>query len=266
MPSSAQPGRSPDTEPFRLRGTNFNHVVLHILDPRPDAVLPALGRLIHRAPAFLRNAPVVLGLSDLDAAVEIAFEELIAGVRRLHLFPIGVVGGTRAQQAAAAAAGLPVLSRQGAKGEDVDLSVPQATEPTSAAPAVEAPAVEASAVEESAPEPTALSGKTLLVTAPVRSGSRVYAPGADLVVTATVNAGAEVIADGNVHIYGALRGRAIAGAAGDERARIFALSFDPELVAIAGLYRVREDLDSSLIGHGAQLQLDGERIRIEPLM
>jgi len=100
----------------------------------------------------------------------------------------------------------------------------------------------------------------------VRSGQRVYARGADLIVTATVNPGAEVIADGNVHVYGALRGRAVAGATEDPEARIFALNFDPELVAIAGLYAVREELGPDApIGRAVQVRLDGEQMRFEPL-
>src|SRR3712207_9052354 len=83
---------------------------------------------------------------------------------------------------------------------------------------------------------------SLLVAEPVRSGQRVHAHGSDLIVTATVNPGAEVIADGNIHVYGALRGRAVAGGRDDQDARIFALTFDPELGASAGFYAVREDL------------------------
>jgi septum site-determining protein MinC len=105
----------------------------------------------------------------------------------------------------------------------------------------------------------------MLVTEPVRSGQRIHAAGADLVVTATVNPGAEVIADGNVHVYGALRGRAIAGAADDRGARIFALHFDPELVAIAGYYAVREGLGDSPIGRTVQVRLQGEEMRFDPL-
>jgi septum site-determining protein MinC len=105
----------------------------------------------------------------------------------------------------------------------------------------------------------------MLVTEPVRSGQRIYAQGADLIVTATVNAGAEVIADGNIHIYGALRGRAVAGASDDVTARIFALNFDPELVAIAGFYAVREGLGEAPIGKPTQVRLDGEDMRFTPL-
>jgi len=78
-----------------------------------------------------------------------------------------------------------------------------------------------------------------------------------------VNAGAEVIADCHVHVYGPLRGRAIAGARGFGEARIFTLNFDPELVAIAGLYRVREDLEPALIGARVQVSLNGEEMKLD---
>ena len=99
----------------------------------------------------------------------------------------------------------------------------------------------------------------------MRSGQRVHAHGADLIVTATVNPGAEIIADGNIHVYGALRGRAVAGAADDHDARIFALTFDPELVAIAGFYAVRENLGEVPKGRAVQVRLDGEQMRFEAL-
>ena len=105
----------------------------------------------------------------------------------------------------------------------------------------------------------------MLVTQPVRSGSRIYAEGCDLIVTATVNPGAEVIADGNIHIYGALRGRAVAGASDNPEARVFALNFDPELVAIAGLYAVREGLTGAALGRAVQVRLDGDALRFEKL-
>ena len=105
----------------------------------------------------------------------------------------------------------------------------------------------------------------MLVTEPVRSGQRIYAEGADLIVTATVNPGGEVIADGNIHVYGALRGRAIAGAQDDPTARIYALNFDPELIAIAGYYTVREGLGDAPIGRAVQVRLEGEEMRFGPL-
>ncbi len=105
----------------------------------------------------------------------------------------------------------------------------------------------------------------MMINSPVRSGNRIYAQGRDLICTATVNPGAEVIADGHVHIYGTLKGRAIAGAQGFDGARIFVSNFDPELVAVSGLYRVREDLDAKLIGAKVQVSLKGEEMKLELL-
>jgi septum site-determining protein MinC len=100
---------------------------------------------------------------------------------------------------------------------------------------------------------------------PVRAGQRIYAQGGDLIVVGTVNRGAEVIADGNIHVYGRLLGRAIAGGESASEARIFASHFDPELVSIAGLYAVREGLGDAPIGRAVQVRLVGEHMRFDPL-
>jgi septum site-determining protein MinC len=249
---------------FRLRAGNFSLLVLRLLDPRPEAVLPALGDQFRRAPGFLRFAPVVIGLQDLQASPEeVDFRGLVEGLHRLEIVPVGTIGGGPALRQAAIAAGLPPLRAAGGKEPSEEDAAPvpgpEAVPPSGAAAAVAAAAA--------APGPSFVgTGRaSLLVTEPVRSGQRIYAQGADLVVTATVNPGAEVIADGNVHVYGALRGRAVAGAAEDADARIFALNFDPELVAIAGLYAVREELGTAPIGRPVQVRLEGEQMRFEPL-
>ena len=121
----------------------------------------------------------------------------------------------------------------------------------------------------SAPAPTAFaphSSSALVITKPLRSGQRVYARHTDLVVIGMVSQGAEVIADGNVHVYGPLRGKAMAGARGDATARIFTTHLDAELLAVAGVYRVVEDkLDRSLHNQPALVRLDGDTLRIEAL-
>ena len=107
---------------------------------------------------------------------------------------------------------------------------------------------------------------TKVIDRPLRSGQRVYARGGDLVVLGLVSHGAEVIADGNIHIYGPLRGRAIAGANGDADARIFAAAMEPELISIAGTYRTTDKpLADDVLGKPAQVRLDGDRMLIEPL-
>jgi septum site-determining protein MinC len=101
----------------------------------------------------------------------------------------------------------------------------------------------------------------MIIDTPVRAGQRVYARGCDLVVMAAVNSGAEVIADGSIHVYAPLRGRALAGASGNAEARIFALSMEPELVSIAGIYRTFEDGFPKELAQGAvQVRLVGDRL------
>ncbi|MBB1089595.1 septum site-determining protein MinC, partial [Lysobacter sp. SG-8] len=118
--------------------------------------------------------------------------------------------------------------------------------------------------------PPAASGGTggqpgRIQAAPVRSGQQVYADNRDLTVLTSVGAGAEVIADGSVHIYGPLRGRALAGAQGNEQARIFCREFHAELVAIAGHYRVLEDIPAELRGKAVQVWLEDQQLRIAAL-
>lgn len=253
MSAAPRPETSSRLEPFRLRGANFNLLVLRLLDPRPEAVVPAIGDQFRRAPGFLRFAPVVLGLGDLDVpANAVDFQGLIEGLRGLEIQPIGTTGGTPELRNAAMAYGLPPIRSAG--GKDVDEEPAAAPQPAVAAEPPPAP-----------PPPPGMQRPTMLVEQPVRAGQRVWAQGSDLIVTSTVNAGAEVIADGNIHVYGALRGRAIAGGGANAEARIFALNFDPELISIAGYYAVREGLTGAPIGKAVQVRLTGERMRFDPL-
>lgn len=121
--------------------------------------------------------------------------------------------------------------------------------------------------ETASAEPApAVPTTALVITKPLRSGQRVYARHTDLVVIGMVSQGAEVIADGNVHVYGPLRGKAMAGARGDTSARIFTTQLDAELLAIAGVYRVVEaKLDSALHNQPALVHLDGETLRVDAL-
>jgi len=107
---------------------------------------------------------------------------------------------------------------------------------------------------------------TMIIDTPVRAGQRIYARGCDLVVTAAVNNGAEIIADGSIHVYAPLRGRALAGASGDADARIFAMSMEPELVSIAGIYRTFENgFPADLAQHPAQIRLIGDKLDLRSM-
>jgi septum site-determining protein MinC len=242
-------------EPFRLRGANFNLLVLRLLDHRVEAVVPALGDQFRRAPGFLRFAPVVIGLDDVQAAPhDVDFAGLVQGLRAIEIVPVGTTGGTPEMRNAAMGAGLPPLRMAGGKEGDVPLAEPSTPAPTVAAP-----------TPMPDPQPTGLGRPSMVVDQPVRAGQRIWAQGTDLIVIGTVNPGAEVIADGNIHVYGRLQGRAIAGGQSEMGARVFATHFDPELVSIAGYYAVRDGLGNALIGRAVMARLVGEQMRFDPL-
>jgi septum site-determining protein MinC len=121
--------------------------------------------------------------------------------------------------------------------------------------------------EEAAPAPPlpASPATTVTVTQPVRSGQQVIAPHGDLVVLSSVNAGAEVFAAGSIHVYGALRGRALAGIDGDTSARVYSLQFNPELVAVAGEYLVNESLSKRIQNRSVSVSLVDGVLRCQPL-
>jgi septum site-determining protein MinC len=106
---------------------------------------------------------------------------------------------------------------------------------------------------------------TRIITTPIRSGQQIYARGGDLIVMAAVSAGAEVLADGNIHVYGALRGRALAGVQGNENSRIFCSSQEAELVAVAGQFMVDEVLRTNHWKEAVQIYLAGGKIQISLL-
>jgi septum site-determining protein MinC len=174
-------------------------------------------------------------------------------------------------------ASLAVAKKSGIAEAPPDIRRPATSKasPVAAPPAL-APVAPLAKPTQAAPSPAMAppiardgTNPTMVVNKPLRSGQKVYARGADLIVMAMVNRGAEVIADGNIHVYAPLRGKAMAGARGNTSARIFALSLEPELVSIAGVYRTTEqELGPDVLGKPAQVRLsdDGkEKIIIEPL-
>ena len=257
--SASRPNPAPAAarlEPFRLRGANFNLLVLRLLDHRPDAVIPSLGDQFRRAPGFLRFAPVVIGLDDIQAhPTDVDFAGLVQGLRQIEIVPVGTTGGTPEMRNAAMGAGLPPLRVAGGKEADIPLTESgPAPQPVAMAPP---PAPD--------PQPQGLAKPAMLVDQPVRAGTRIWAQGSDLIIVGTVNPGAEVIADGNIHVYGRLLGRAIAGGQSEMGARVFATHFDPELVSIAGYYAVRDGLGAAQIGKAVMASLVGEQMRFDLL-
>ncbi|KRB06808.1 septum site-determining protein MinC [Lysobacter sp. Root690] len=226
---------------------------------------------VQRAPNMFGRAAVVIdfgGLSQTPDAV--TAQALLDGLRAAGVLPVALAYGTSETDRLAQALGLPLLAKFRASYERADGgTTPEAVAP--AAPRREAAAVaapEPAKVSRSATAPAAVAQSTsvgLIQSAPVRSGQQIYADNRDLTVLTTVGAGAEVIADGSVHIYGPLRGRALAGAQGNTKARIFCREFHAELVAIAGHYKVLEDIPKELRGKAVQIWLEDEQIKIAAL-
>lgn len=209
---------------------------------------------VARAPKLFRNAAVILDFSALPQCpgLETA-ERLIDGLRATGVHPVAIAYGTSAIERLAEQVGLPVLAKFRASYErETDSPAPEK-------PAAAAVAHPIAAVTPVAHEPG------MLQTQPLRSGQQVYAANRDLTVCAMVGAGAEAIADGSIHIYGPLRGRALAGASGNAQARIFCREFNAELVAIAGTYRVLDEIPKKLLGKAVQIWLDKDQLRIEEL-
>ena len=224
-------------EPFQLRGSSFTMMVLKVTDPNDPGFFSALQGKVAQAPNFFRNAPVVLDLDELPPGSAFDFRAFAELLARVGLVLVGLQGGTRELQDAVLAAGYAV--------------VPPARAAKPEAPRV----VEASAPAAEAPE-LPYQKSTMIVAETIRSGRQIYAQGGDLVVIGSVSPGAELLADGSIHVYGALRGRALAGIAGDRGARIFCQSLEAEMVSISGLYRVSEDLDKAVLRKQTQVFLD----------
>lgn len=195
-------------------------------------------------PGVFDRDPVAVDLWRLREADEpIDFVALTALLRSHNLVPVAARGGSVAQMAAAAAAGLA--------------EAPDAPRPREAA----LPLLTESIREVQLPPPP-----VMVVDRPLRSGQQVYARGCDVVVLSVVNAGAEVIADGHIHVYAPLRGRALAGAKGNTSARIYTTCMQAELLSIAGVYRTGEAaLPPELFGQAAQVRWSDDQLVVEAL-
>jgi septum site-determining protein MinC len=219
-----------------VQGALFTVMVVRAANLRDSAFESDLAQQIGRSPRFFQNAPVVLDLRGVENLTEASeFETIRDKLHALTLTIVGVQNAQPAQLEAAAAAGLASFAPSAS------------TQPRGAGPGAPPPAP-----------------KARLVTATVRSGTQIYARGSDLIVTAAVSPGAELVADGNIHVYGVLRGRALAGASGDAAARIFCTRFEAELVSIAGRYLVSEQMPAGVRSTSVQIALVDDQLTISP--
>ena len=244
--------------PIDIRFGQLGVLQLRIRTLDPGVILDELSGRFSSAPGFFRRAAVCIDLLTVKTLPDLdQLRAIIEAVSRTGMIHIGLAGEATAIESLAVAVKLPVLSALRTQMRPGPALEPLQAEPESQ---VEIE-VEASSSEPPASDaPGTRDTTALLHTQMVRSGQRVYARHRDLVVSAGVASGAEVMADGCVHVYGSLRGRAIAGTRGDTGARIFCQEFHAELVSIAGVFRIFETIPADLSGKPVQVWLDGEKL------
>ena len=234
-----------------------------------DKLVAEMRERVRSAPKLFERAAVILDFGGLMRAPDAAtVKALVSGLQQAGVMPVAIAYGTSEIETLSKEVGLPLLAKFRVSYEKAESAATASVGAgTTATVHAEIPVVNEAATSKGADKKvvTAQSEPGLLQSLPVRSGQQVYARNRDLTVCAMVGAGAEVIADGSIHIYGALRGRALAGAGGNANARIFCREFHAELVAVAGTYKVLDEIPKNLLGKAVQIWLDKEQLRIEEL-
>jgi len=199
---------------FLLKATSLTSTVLQLTTVRLEAIEQQLGVITEQTPHFFNATPVILDTTQLSDTDELELDRLLASLKNHDMLPIGIIAPQDALIEKAKQIGLPLIP-------NTTFKQPK------------------KATHESALK------TARIVYEPIRSGSQLYAKNQDLIIMSTVGNGAEVMADGNIHVYGAIRGRVMAGVSGLQDARIFCNDLDAELVAIAGNYLVNEQIPSN---------------------
>ncbi|MCO5733200.1 septum site-determining protein MinC [Rhizobium sp. SSA_523] len=248
-----------DSRSIRIKGRSFLAVVL-TPDLPLDDWLVRLDDLAARSAGFFLNRPVVLDVADLG----ISRTELSGFLDKLGERNVRIMGIEGAKPSMISP-GMPPVLKGGRPAGDVEV---EQTETSAGAPA-ETAGDDRSTVEQAVAPTVTVEARSpqasLVINQPVRSGQSIIFTEGDVTIVGSVASGAEVIAGGSVHIYGALRGRAMAGSVGNAAARIFCRKLEAELIAIDGIYKMAEDLPSELLGEPVQLWLEGDSIMAEKL-
>lgn len=227
---------------FELKGNLFTLSVLHLFKNDIESLTQQLDEKISQVPKFFQGAPIVVNLQSL-AEQDIDFVRLKNALEALQLNPVGICNGTQAHIDGAKQHGLSILNYT---QDQVVKSKPHAAPNTSI-------------IEKEVFVPAQI------IHGNVRGGQQVYAKNRDLIINGSVSPGAEIISDGNIHVYGALRGRAIAGAKGQD-AVIFCQKLNAELVSVNGNYWLSDALQGDAWGNSACISLDNESLKITALV
>jgi septum site-determining protein MinC len=247
---------------FKLKGTAPAVTMLVLQTAEIEAIDRQLTEHIAQLPQFFLHAPVMLDVEGLKGAA-VDFGALAALLRRNHLVPVAVRNLDDTQTEAAVSAGWGVLQGALVRPPPGSAAQAQAVEAGAASGGPRARPVVTGAPAAPSPVEPPLAGLT--VSQPIRSGQVVHAPHGDLVALAAVSSGAELIADGNIHVYAALRGRALAGVNDNPEASIFCMSLQAEFLSIAGRPMTSEEIPASCRGKPARVHLEKGRVVVTSL-
>ncbi len=236
-----------NTQVLKLKGRIFTLTVVQLLNKDIYAFEHQVEEVVNKAPKLFYKIPVVLDCSLLNEELS-SFLPYFSALKKFHLYPIGVQGPQTWLGQLASLQVIPVF--QSSSANDKAIQQQDHKKKASADKLLDKEA-------EQAPR------QTKLITHPVRSGQQVFAKGGDLVIVSSVGHGAELLADGNIHVYGPLRGRALAGISDDKQARIFCTQLDAELISIAGFYRLRESIPS--MNGPCQIFIQDDRLQVLPI-
>ena len=236
---------------FKSSAFNIPALILH--SSKITDIKQQLLTKISQAPDFFKNSPLLIDLHQLNKQeVDVDIRNLVKTLRGLHFLTIAISGATPKQNATAIELGIAIQS--------VHTLSNLINQP--AANTVSKPEIAETQIVEVIETAAVVENK--VITQPVRSGQRIYAKG-DLTVLAAVNPGAELMAEGNIHVYAPMRGRALAGVQGNTKSCIFCSDLQAELISIAGVYRLNEDLDKNLKHTLVQVYLHDQALLIKKL-
>lgn len=241
---------APQKTTLEFKSTSFNVPVLILVNNNLADIEHQIEEKISQAPEFFKNSPLLIDLQELNKHDQpIDSQEIIQLLRKQYFLPIGICGGTDIQNQKAIKLNVPVHSKYSQLSPNKPKQSPKtiASEPTR---------------EEMDKNVQQIENK--LITQPIRSGQRVYSKG-DLIITATVSAGSEIMAEGNIHVYGSLRGRALAGVHGNTESRIFCSDLQAELVSIAGNYQISAEMGESVRNTPIQICLQDNALIIKQI-
>lgn len=236
------------SRPIRLKGRSF--LALALTPELPfDDWLVQLDALASRSAGFFLRRPIVLDVQGLELE-RAQLRDLVSQLGMRNVRIMGIEGA----RSSLLGPDLPPAMADGRPASDVEIPATDETQKTATAESIVAPA---------APLPRAMS--SIVISQPVRSGQSLLYPEGDVTIVGSVASGAEVVAGGSIHVYGALRGRVMAGTMGNSSARIFCRKLEAELIAIDGFYLTAEDMEPALRGKAVQIWLEGETIKAEAL-